>query len=120
MKSKCFAMALALLVIPILTLSGCKRADADPQQGAPPAANVVPFEELQTRYYLRLMAKDQPGVLAQVTAALGAHGISLSAILQRETDAGQFVPIVITTHLAREGAMQAALRQIEDLWGGGV
>jgi cobalt-zinc-cadmium efflux system membrane fusion protein len=45
MKSKCFAMALALLVIPILTLSGCKRADADPQQGAPPAANVVPFPD---------------------------------------------------------------------------
>jgi len=80
-----------------------------------PAALVVPFQQLRSRYYLRLMAKDQPGVLAQVTAALGEHGISLSAILQRENEAGQFVPVVITTHLAREGAMQAALKQIESL-----
>jgi homoserine dehydrogenase len=80
-----------------------------------PAASVLPFHELQSRYYLRLMAKDVPGVLAQVTKALGDHGISLSAIHQRETDAGQFVPVVITTHLAGEGAMQAALREIDAL-----
>lgn len=79
------------------------------------AASILPFHELQSRYYLRLMAKDVPGVLAQVTKALGDHGISLSAIHQRETDAGQFVPVVITTHLAREGAMQAALAEIEAL-----
>jgi len=47
MKNKCFALALSLLVVPILTLSGCKRADADPQQGAPPAANVVPFPDAE-------------------------------------------------------------------------
>ena len=79
------------------------------------AANVLPFCDLQSRYYLRLMAKDVPGVLAQVTKALGDHGISLSAIHQRETDAGQFVPVVITTHLAREGAMQTALKAIDGL-----
>jgi homoserine dehydrogenase len=79
------------------------------------AASVLPIHELQSRYYLRLMARDVPGVLAQVTKALGDHGISLSAIHQRETDAGQFVPVVITTHLAREGAMQAALKVIDAL-----
>ena len=78
-------------------------------------ASVLPFQELHSRYYLRLMAKDVPGVLAQVTKALGDHGISLSAIHQRETDAGQFVPVVITTHLAKEGAMQAALKMIDAL-----
>jgi homoserine dehydrogenase len=80
-----------------------------------PPASVLPFHELHSRYYLRLLAKDVPGVLAQVTRALGDHGISLSAIHQRETDAGQFVPVVITTHLAREGAMQAALAEIDAL-----
>jgi homoserine dehydrogenase len=79
------------------------------------AASVLPFHELQSRYYLRLMANDVPGVLAQVTRALGDHGISLSAIHQRETDAGQFVPVVITTHLAKEGSMQAALQAIGEL-----
>ena len=78
-------------------------------------AKVLPFHELLSRYYLRLMAKDVPGVLAQVTKALGDHGISLSAIHQRETDADQFVPVVITTHLAKEGAMQGARAAIDAL-----
>ena len=79
------------------------------------AARVLPFDELQSRYYLRLLAKDVPGVLAQVTRALGDHGISLSAIHQREADAGQFVPVVITTHLSKEGSMKAALKAIDAL-----
>jgi homoserine dehydrogenase len=80
-----------------------------------PAAAVLPFNELQSRYYIRLMAKDQPGVLAQVTAALGKNHISVSAMLQHENTDGQSVPVVITTHLAKEGAMQAALKEIDAL-----
>ena len=78
-------------------------------------AQVQPFANLKSRYYLRLSAKDEPGVLAQVTRILGDHEISLSAILQRENDEGQTVPVVITTHLANEGAMQAALKEIDAL-----
>jgi len=78
-------------------------------------ARVLPFDQLESRYYLRLMAKDEPGVLAQVTAALGAQSISLSSILQHEDGDGRNIPVVITTHLAREGAMQAALKQINAL-----
>ena len=78
-------------------------------------AKVLPFDELQSRYYLRLNAKDEPGVLSQVTAALGRHHISVSAIRQHESDEGQFVPVVITTHKAREGDMQAALSEIDGL-----
>ncbi|HEV8377506.1 MAG TPA: homoserine dehydrogenase [Tepidisphaeraceae bacterium] len=80
-----------------------------------PAASVLPFNELQSRYYIRLMARDQPGVLAQVTAALGKNHISVSAMLQHENTDGQSVPVVITTHLAKEGAMQAALKEIDAL-----
>jgi homoserine dehydrogenase len=77
-------------------------------------ASMLPFEQLQSRYYLRLTARDEPGVLAQVTRILGEQKISLSAILQHEV-VGQYVPVVITTHLAREGDMQAALRQLDAL-----
>jgi homoserine dehydrogenase len=80
-----------------------------------PRASVLPFHELQTRYYLRLMVKDQPGVMGQVSQILGDNGISLSAILQRETEDGAKVPIVITTHLAAEGPMRKALGQINAL-----
>jgi len=80
-----------------------------------PPADVLPFEQLETRYYMRLMARDVPGVLAEVAEALGRNGISLSAVLQRESDAGQHVPVVITTHKAREGSMRAALAAIDKL-----
>ncbi len=78
-------------------------------------ADVLPFEQLETRYYLRLTARDVPGVLAEIAEALGRNGISLSAVLQHEVDRGQHVPVVITTHLAREGSMRQALREIDAL-----
>jgi homoserine dehydrogenase len=77
-----------------------------------PRVDVLPFSELTSRYYIRLVARDQPGVLAQVTTILSDHNISLSAILQHEVNLGQFVPIVITTHAAKEGSVQKALREI--------
>jgi homoserine dehydrogenase len=80
-----------------------------------PKVPLLPFAQLSSRYYLRLTARDEPGVLAQVTKSLGSHRISLSAVLQKETSQSQFVPVVITTHLAREGDMQKALSQINRL-----
>ena len=80
-----------------------------------PAVDVLPFEQTRTRYYLRLTCKDEPGVLGQVTQVLGLHGISLSAIRQQETHEGQYVPVVITTHQAREGDMRASLDAIDAL-----
>src|SRR5205085_5591352 len=80
-----------------------------------PAASVLPFDELKSRYYLRLTAKDEPGVMASVTGILGNLGISLSAILQPESASGPTVPIVVTTHIANEGAMQKAIAQINAL-----
>ncbi|MGH7175841.1 MAG: homoserine dehydrogenase [Tepidisphaeraceae bacterium] len=77
--------------------------------------DVLPFEQLETRYYLRLMARDVPGVLAEIADRLGRNGISLSAVVQRESNRGEHVPVVITTHTAREGSMRQALREIDQL-----
>ncbi|HTW95938.1 MAG TPA: homoserine dehydrogenase [Tepidisphaeraceae bacterium] len=79
------------------------------------AIKLLPFADLRSRYYLRLLARDEPGVLAQVTKVLGNHRISLSAILQHESSEGQYVPVVITTHRAREGDIQKALRGLNRL-----
>lgn len=78
-------------------------------------ADVLPFDQLETRYYLRLTARDVPGVLAEIAEALGRNGISLSAVMQHEQDRGQHVPVVITTHKSREGSMRQALREIDAL-----
>ncbi len=81
-----------------------------------PRATVQPFDGLRSRYYLRLTAKDQPGVLAQVTKVLGDQNISIASFVQHESAQGAGpVPLVLTTHDAREGAIQAALSQIDAL-----
>src|SRR5439155_196460 len=75
-----------------------------------PRPNVLPFDQLTSRYYLRLAAKDEPGVLAQVTKVLGDQKISLASFLQHESQQGSdSVPLVLTTHLAQEGSIQTAL-----------
>jgi homoserine dehydrogenase len=77
---------------------------------------ILPMEEVETAYYLRLLATDKPGVLAEVTRILGESGISIEAILQKEAlpDAVE-VPIIILTHSIRERQMNSAIRQIEAL-----
>ena len=72
-------------------------------------------KDLMSRFYLRISALDEPGVVAQVSRILGEAGISLSALLQHEVAVGQFVPVVIVTHQARQGAVMGALKTIEQL-----
>jgi homoserine dehydrogenase len=79
-----------------------------------PAVSVHP-DELQSRFYIRMTARDVPGVMAKVSTILGNAGIGLSAILQHEANAGQWVPLVVTTHLARQGALRKAAQQIEQM-----
>ncbi|MBI1336142.1 MAG: homoserine dehydrogenase [Phycisphaera sp.] len=80
-----------------------------------PHAQVIALDDLWSRFYIRIGALDIPGVMAKVTTILGHHGISLSAVLQHETNAGQVVPVVITTHEARLGDLIKALGEVEAL-----
>ena len=49
---------------------------------------ILPMDEVDTAYYLRLMASDQPGVLADVTRIVGDCGISIEAIIQKQPAPG--------------------------------
>ena len=83
-----------------------------------PARRALPIAEVQARYYLRLIAVDQPGVIAQITRVLGDHAISLASVIQKEDvvldEAGalRHAEIVLMTHRAREAAMQDAVAEI--------
>ncbi len=63
------------------------------------------------------MVKDEPGVLARITKIFGDNDISISSFLQKEPqeDNPENVPLVITTHTAREGNVAAALSSIHEL-----
>ena len=81
-----------------------------------PNKAVKPISEIETRYYLRMMIADRPGVLAQIAKTLGDHLISISSVIQKETDKiAQTAEIVIMTHPANEAAMQKALSEMRGL-----
>ena len=74
------------------------------------------IDDCFSRFYIRVMAKDQPGVVARYGKVLGDHQISISGALQHEgTGPDNTVPVVITTHLTQEKNMAAALRELKDL-----
>jgi len=77
---------------------------------------VLPMEEVETSYYLRLQAQDKPGVLADVTRILADLGISIEAILQKEPREGDnTVPVIILTQRVLEKNMNQAIAKIEAL-----
>lgn len=77
---------------------------------------VLDMEDVQTAYYLRLEADDRPGALSEVASILGAAGISIEAIRQKEPAAGaRRVPVIILTQRVVEREMNRAIRQIEAL-----
>jgi homoserine dehydrogenase len=77
---------------------------------------VKPMDEIETRYYVRMSVADQAGVLAQISKILGDHAISISSVIQKETDpSAQAAEIVIMTHPAKEQAVQQALKETERL-----
>jgi homoserine dehydrogenase len=79
------------------------------------AAPSVPMSAHFGPYYIRLMVVDRPGVIADVTAALRDHGISLESMLQRGRSPGEAVPVVLVTHETKESAMTEAMRRISAL-----
>ncbi len=77
---------------------------------------ILPMEEVETAYYLRMQAIDRPGVLAEVTAILGDLGISIEAILQKEPEEGaSHVPIIFLTQRVQEKNMNEAIEKIKKL-----
>ena len=79
------------------------------------AAPSVPMSAHFGPYYIRLMVVDRPGVIADVTAALRDHGISLESMLQRGRSPGEAVPVVLVTHETKESAMREAVARIAAL-----
>jgi len=79
------------------------------------AATIIPMSAHEGAYFLRLMVTDQPGVMADVTAILRDHGISLESMLQHGRKPGEAVPIVLVTHETNEAEVSAALLRIAAL-----
>ena len=85
----------------------------DVEEGALP---VKAFGDTSSRHYFRLSVVDRPGVLAGIARVLGEHQISISTVIQKETDEGAgLAELVIMTHMSPERRVEEALRMIATL-----
>lgn len=73
-------------------------------------------DETSSRFYLRIMAADRPGVLATIASILGQHEIGIASLRQDEKARhNELLPIVITTHECNEAELNAACAEIDAL-----
>jgi homoserine dehydrogenase len=80
------------------------------------ASLIVKIGDSVSRFYIRVMAKDQPGVFAQVGRILAENAISISGALQHEgCGPDNTVPVVITTHLTKQSKVTSALKGLDEL-----
>jgi len=102
-----------------------RMATADPLNRVPHLAfqpnamadlKILPMDEVQTSYYLRLRVQDKPGVLADITRILADEQISIDAVIQKEPEEGEEqTDLIMLTHLTREKRINAAIVKIEAL-----
>jgi len=88
------------------------------QKGSLSDIPVLPISEIISEYYLRIMARDKAGVLADITEILGDFSINIEAVIQKEPrdhDAHQLLSVIILTDEIQESIMDEAIEKIEAL-----
>ena len=100
-------------------------ATADPDHRVPHLAfqpnamsdtPILDINQVVTAFYLRLVVADEAGVLSRITTILADNGISIDAVLQRESTEGERqTDLIILSHDTVEGRMRQALAQMQAL-----
>lgn len=77
----------------------------------------APMDGYVGRYYIRLIVRDQPGVLADVSAVLRDEKISIESLVQRGRSEAENQPVAVMliSHEAREADMARAMKKIAKL-----
>lgn len=74
------------------------------------------ISKLETKYYLRLQVTDRPGVLAQLATILGNNKISISSVIQKDSNSkNKTAELVILTHTAIEQNIQNAIKKLKNI-----
>nr|WP_285903079.1 homoserine dehydrogenase [Alkalimarinus sediminis] len=77
---------------------------------------VLPMDEVVSAYYLRILANDNPGVLAKVASILSDKGINIESVMQKESELNEgMIPMIMLTHEVKEAHINAAIAEIEAL-----
>jgi homoserine dehydrogenase len=71
--------------------------------------------DFETPWYLRLVVKDQPGIIAGLAAILSAHQLNIDAVLQKPGFDKSALPFVITLEPCRDSQLHPALQEMSAL-----
>lgn len=67
-------------------------------------------EDWRCVYFVRMRAKDEPGVLSMLAGTFARHGVSIASMVQKgEPDEAGYVQLVLLTHEASERAVRCAI-----------
>ena len=85
-----------------------------------PAAGLKPLQAVDAAHrfgkaFVRLLVKDQPGVIAAVSETLAECGVSIDAFLQKPVADAGAATIVLITHPVADAALDEAMARIENL-----
>jgi homoserine dehydrogenase len=72
---------------------------------------IVPFEDVETEWYMRLMVDDKPGVLAKIASRFGESNVSIRSVWQEGVDTK--ASLIVVTHRAVESSQRAALESLK-------
>ncbi|MCK5214259.1 MAG: homoserine dehydrogenase [Candidatus Omnitrophica bacterium] len=73
------------------------------------------IDQISTKFYIRFMATDKPGVLSKISGILGAYGISINSVSQKVHKHQSTVPVIMITDYAPEKKLRLALNEIHKL-----
>ena len=69
--------------------------------------------DIISRFYVRLLAKDQPGVIGKLGLCFGNHDVSLESVVQIDSRS-DIAEIVVVTHAVKESNFQMALSEVRE------
>ena len=93
------------IVLDVKPLDGCTCTDRLP---------IRDVGQLNAKFYLRIVANDERGVLAAVSRVFADNGVSIRSMIQPTTDR-ESAELIFMTHHALEANVEKALAEIEAL-----
>ena len=93
------------IVLDVKPLDGCTCTDRLP---------IRDVGQLNAKFYLRIVANDERGVLAAVSRVFADNGVSIRSMIQPTTDR-ESAELIFMTHHALEANVEKALTEIEAL-----
>ena len=95
---------------------GAKSLNHDSDSNNDSSDIIMNINNICSQYYLRIFANDVPGVMAEVTATLASHKISIEAVTQHEPlKNDKLIPIVMITNSVSYKSILSSIKTIESL-----